>query len=94
MLIGSNANMLMINIFQTLVNLKCIYIGIIFKLKLFFSYKIAMPQLADACIPATWNKERPRRAIAGATVIGVMYLRSNPTIPVNTNKHLIVQNTN
>lgn len=51
------------------------------KISNFFSYKIAMPQLADACSPATLNKEIPNKAIAGATVIGVMYFSSIPTIP-------------
>ncbi len=40
-----------------------------------------MPQLADACIPATLNKDMPNKAIAGATVIGVMYFSIIPTIP-------------
>lgn len=45
-----------------------------------------MPQLADACTPATLNKEIPNKAIAGATVIGVMYFSIIPTIPEEEKK--------
>ena len=47
-----------------------------------FTYPEAMPQFLAATSPATSNNASPIIVIAGAIVIGVMYFRTSPTMPV------------